>query len=103
MLNPLTAMPRRAQLRPGKSCEHCGRPIAPKRTGRPPRFCSNRCRQAAFRTLTPASRYDGRGPARNGVIRAQLRGCDTATALGHSVTAYTPLLETLPRPGRRRP
>ena len=30
-------------------CEWCGKPIEPKRRGRPPRFCSSACRIAAHR------------------------------------------------------
>jgi hypothetical protein len=82
------------QLRAGTaSCDTCGVPLARKRTGRRPRFCCDACRKTAFRALAPASRYDGQGPTRNGVIRAELIGCDTATALGRTVTAYAPVLE----------
>lgn len=31
------------------SCEHCHTAFTPKATGRPPRFCSTRCRVAAHR------------------------------------------------------
>jgi hypothetical protein len=32
------------------SCESCTAPLAPASTGRPPRFCSAACRQAAYRS-----------------------------------------------------
>jgi hypothetical protein len=80
-------------MHPGQaSCEHCGKPLAPKHTGRRPRFCSDACRKATFRALTPASRHDGQGPA-NGVIRCELIGSDTAIGLGRAVKAYTPVLD----------
>jgi hypothetical protein len=90
---PLSALPRRVQIHPGQaSCERCGTPLAPKRTGRRPRFCSDACRKATFRALTPASRHDGQGPANgNRIIRAELIDSDTAIALGHAVKAYTPV------------
>jgi hypothetical protein len=35
---------------------------------------------------------DELGPADNGIIRAELIGCDTAVALGHTVATHTPVL-----------
>jgi hypothetical protein len=35
-----------------RRCASCLSAFAPKRTGRPPRYCSNRCRQAGFRRVT---------------------------------------------------
>jgi hypothetical protein len=89
---PIKALPRRAQLRAGAySCASCGRPL-PKRPDHQPRFCGA-CRKSAFRARPSAARYDGQGPARNDVIRAELIGSDTAIALGHAVKAYAPVLE----------
>jgi hypothetical protein len=80
-------------MRPGIACAHCGKPLHPKRTGRPPHFCCDACKKSAFSARTPASRYDGKGPAGNTVIRAQLIGSDTASAGGITVRAYAPVLE----------
>ena len=40
--------PRPIQPRPDKTCENCGKSIAPGRHGRR-RFCNNACKQAAYR------------------------------------------------------
>jgi hypothetical protein len=40
---------------------------------------------------------DELGPADNGIIRAELIGCDTAVALGHTVATHTPVNPTVER------
>jgi hypothetical protein len=57
--------------RHGSMCPHCGREILPRRlrgkkVGRERVFCSNRCRQAAFRNAEFARRYPPSGSLRNG-------------------------------------
>jgi hypothetical protein len=37
------------------TCAHCGDPIARAATGRPPTYCSGRCRVAALRSRARAS------------------------------------------------
>lgn len=96
MYSSCRASPPRAQtsvVGKGYSCETCGASLPRNCAGRGPRFRCDACRKTAFRALSPASRFDGRGPAGKGGIRAELIGSDTATALGHSVTAYAPVLE----------
>jgi hypothetical protein len=56
--------------RHGSACQHCGREILPRRlrgkkVGRERVFCSNRCRQAAFRNAEFARRYPPSGSLRN--------------------------------------
>lgn len=47
----------------GKPCPRCGQPIHPKRTGRPPVWCSQACRRAA---------YEERRAAAHGAIGLQV-------------------------------
>lgn len=44
---PLRAAP--VAARPAARCQHCGKPITRARVGRPRKYCSPRCRSAAFR------------------------------------------------------
>ena len=55
----------------GSACPNCGREILPRRlrgkiVGRDRRFCSSKCRQAAFRNADFARRYQTPGALRNG-------------------------------------
>jgi endogenous inhibitor of DNA gyrase (YacG/DUF329 family) len=43
----------RAESRAGLVCQHCGGPVAAQRSSR--RFCSGRCRVAAFRAKASVS------------------------------------------------
>ena len=42
---------------PLRTCEHCHARLYPAHTGRPVRFCSPACRQAARRALLLAQQY----------------------------------------------
>jgi hypothetical protein len=55
----------------GGTCQHCGQEILPRRlrgkiVGRGRRFCSDKCRQAAFRNADFARRYQTPEALRNG-------------------------------------
>ena len=48
---------------PGPTCARCGEPLSVRPTGRPARYCSNRCRAAAFRRRrTTPDPTDSAGP-----------------------------------------
>jgi hypothetical protein len=49
----------------GTHCVACGCPLHPKRGSRRQRYCSDACRQAAFRTKKWASRYETPDPLRS--------------------------------------
>jgi hypothetical protein len=64
--------PKNKFLKHGGVCQHCGAEILPRRlrgksVGRTRTFCSNKCRQAAFRNAEFARRYGSSGALRNGL------------------------------------
>jgi hypothetical protein len=51
-------------------CEHCGAKFfTAKRTGRPPRFCGKKCRQAEFRFISGLRRSGFEPEGTAGLIR----------------------------------
>ena len=63
----------------------CGRPIERQATGRPARYCSGSCRQAARRErlrLAEAQRQRAERPGADPAVRGQYRGATRAAVLG---------------------
>ena len=73
------------RLRHGNACQNCGKPVAAKHTGRKPRYCSDRCRDAHRRQLNfdfcGATRYPCQAKPRNAEnSHANSNGCRGALA-----------------------